>query len=93
MRFKMFLSGLALSVSLLSGQGTPQDDRIYDQVRIKLANDRDVGGNAIDVVVHDGGVILKGKVQKEKQKVRAEHLAKKVKGVKSVSNELVVETR
>jgi osmotically-inducible protein OsmY len=92
MRFKLFLAGLALSVSLLSGQGTPQDDRIYDQVRIKLANDRDVGGNAIDVVVHDGAVILKGKVQRENQKARAEHLAKKVKGVKNVTNELVVET-
>lgn len=37
-----------LLVSLF-GQGTPADDRIYDQVRRKLALDRDVGGGVYDV--------------------------------------------
>jgi len=38
-------------------------------------------------------VTLKGKVSSEKGKHRAEALAKKVKGVKSVDNELTVGTK
>ena len=94
MRTRTLLAGLALSAGLLFAQGTPEKDRIYDQVRIKIANDRDVGGNAVDLVVDDNGqVTLKGKVAKESQKVKAEKIAKKVKGVKSVVNQLVVESR
>lgn len=66
------------------------DDRIYDQVRLKLSADRDVGGGAIDVQVKNGAVTLKGVVAKERIKTRAEHLAKKVKGVTSVTNQLQV---
>ena len=89
----MLLAGLALSVSLLFGQGTPQDDKLYDQIKLKLANNPDVGGNAIEIQVHDGAVVLQGKVQKPNQKTKAEQLVKKIKGVKKVTNELVVQTR
>lgn len=90
MRIRTMAVSLALSAGLLFSQGTAEDDRLYDQVRLKLAGDRDVGGGAIDVEVHQGVVTLKGKVSKPKQKSRAEKLAKKVKGVKSVKNDLVV---
>ncbi len=93
MRFNKMLAAAALSGLLLFGQGKPEDDKIYDQVRMKIAADMDTGGNAIEVEVHDGAVVLKGKVQKEKQRAKAERLAKKVKGVKTVENQLVVETR
>jgi hyperosmotically inducible protein len=93
MSFRKSLAAAAFSALLLLGQGKPEDDRIYDQVRMKIAADRDVGGNAIEVEVHDGAVVLKGKVQKDSQKTKAEHLAKKVKGVKGVTNHLTVETR
>ncbi len=83
----------ALAAALAFGQGTPKDDKIYDEVRIKLAHDRDVGKNAIDVVAKDGDVILKGKVTKESEKTKAERIARKVKGVKSVTNQLAVEPR
>jgi len=59
---------------------------------MKLAQDRDIGGNAYEVEVKDGEVTLSGKVQSQKQKTRAEHVARKVKGVKSVNNKLVIET-
>jgi osmotically-inducible protein OsmY len=36
---------------------------------------------------------LKGRSESDKQKSRAEHLAKKVKGVKSVDNQIKVEPR
>ena len=71
-------------------QTTTDDDRIIDQVHIKLANDPEVGRSNIEVEVHDGAVTLRGKVKKEKLRSKAEHLAKKVKGVKSVSNQLTV---
>ena len=64
------------------------DDSIYDYVKRKLANDQVVKGGAIEVVVKDGAVILRGKVEEERQKSKAEKIAKKVTGVKSVVNEL-----
>ena len=47
-----------------------------------------VKGGAIDVEVQEGAVVLKGKVEEEKQKNKAEKIAKKVNGVKSVENEI-----
>jgi osmotically-inducible protein OsmY len=66
------------------------DDRIFDQVRMRLATDPDVKGGNFDVTVKDGVVTLKGRVDTEKGKTRASKLAKKVKGVKQVENDLMV---
>ena len=66
------------------------DDTIRDQVMVKLANDPEVGGMPIDVDVRQGVATLKGKVRSDKQKSKAEKLAKKVKGVNSVTNQLVI---
>ncbi|MFL6417685.1 MAG: BON domain-containing protein [Bryobacteraceae bacterium] len=66
------------------------DDRIFDQVRMRLATDADVKGGNFDVTVKDGVVTLKGRVDTEKGKSRASKLAKKVKGVKQVENDLMV---
>jgi hyperosmotically inducible protein len=88
-----FLCGaLLLSLVLLPvlAQKQVSDDSLVDQVRVKLANDADVGGMKIDVDVHQGAVMLKGKVRTDKQRVKAEKIAKKVKGVTSVNNQLVV---
>ena len=69
------------------------DDEIYDNVRLKLAGDRDVRGTAFKVEVKDGVVTLRGQVDKEKNKRRATKLTKKVKGVTKVINELTVAPR
>jgi len=66
------------------------DDRIYDEVRRKLANDVDVKGAGIDVAVKSGVVTLSGKVHTERGKEKADKLTKKIKGVTSVQNNLVV---
>jgi osmotically-inducible protein OsmY len=66
------------------------DDRIYDQVRMKLTTDPDVKGGGVEVSVKDGVVTLKGRVDTDKGKNRATKLSKKVKGVKDVDNELMV---
>jgi osmotically-inducible protein OsmY len=57
---------------------------------MKLATDADVKGGALDVTVKNGEVTLRGRVDSDKGKRKAEKLAKKVKGVKVVDNLLVV---
>jgi osmotically-inducible protein OsmY len=79
----------ALVVPLLA-QGTPADNKIYDQVRQKLANDPEVKGANLDVVVKNGAVTLTGTVNDIRAKEKAEKDTKKVKGVTSVVNELKI---
>jgi len=64
------------------------DDMIYDNVRIKLASDTIVKGGALNVDVKQGIVTLGGMVENNRQKDRAAKLAKSVKGVKQVINNL-----
>jgi osmotically-inducible protein OsmY len=79
---------LLLVAPLLLAQGTPSDDKIYDEVRRRLANDSDVKGGGIDVTVVNGAVTLKGRIPSEKAKTKATAIVKKVKGVVSVDNQL-----
>jgi osmotically-inducible protein OsmY len=92
MRFLCLALGLVLLLTPLLAQKQKQitDDAIRDQVMVKLASDPDVGGMAIDVDVHQGIATLKGKVRSDKQKSKAEKVAKKVKGVTGVTNQLVI---
>ena len=69
------------------------DDAIYDNVRIKLASDIDVKGGALKVDVKQGVVTLAGVVETQAQKDKATKIAKKVKGVKSVDNQIEVKKR
>jgi|ERR1017187_5828517 osmotically-inducible protein OsmY len=66
------------------------DDFLVDTIRQKLAADQVVKGGAIEVVVKDGVVTLKGTVEEDRQKNKAEKIAKKVSGVKSVTNQLTI---
>lgn len=81
---------LSLSAVLAQQPASSDDDRISDQVRMRLAGDPDVKGGADDVTVHDGVVTIKGRVDSDRGKSKATKLAKKVKGVKQVDNELQV---
>jgi hyperosmotically inducible protein len=90
---KRLFAAAAIAASLLSPAAyadQKNDDRISDQVRMRLATDPDVKGGALDVTVHDGVVVIRGRVDTEKGKNKATKLAKKVKGVKQVDNELKV---
>jgi osmotically-inducible protein OsmY len=71
-------------------QKSRSDDQIYDLVRQKLANDPDVKGGALQVDVKEGVVTIRGEVEKERQRQKAERIAHKVKGVKSVNNQLTL---
>jgi osmotically-inducible protein OsmY len=69
-------------------QGTPDDDRIYDAVRRRLAEDVDVKGAGFEVIVKKGAVTLQGRVHDERAREKAARITKKVKGVTSVDNKL-----
>jgi osmotically-inducible protein OsmY len=86
---------LLFAIALLPAaypQGTPSDDRLYDEVMRKLANDRDAGGDPIQITVKDGKVTLSGTVKSEKARAKAEKVARKVKGVTAVENRLTLRT-
>ena len=66
------------------------DDLIVDQVRIKLSGDAEVKGGALVVDSKQGVVTISGAVETQRQKDKATKLAKKVKGVKQVVNNLTI---
>ncbi len=83
---------LSLGMAMTALAAKPvTDDFLNDTVRQRLAADSLVKGGAIDVDVKGGVVTLKGKVAEAKQKEKAERIAKKVGGVKSVVNEIKIE--
>jgi osmotically-inducible protein OsmY len=96
MRILAWLLVIALAVPLLVAQpkasSSSSDDRIYNEVREKLALDTDVRGAGFDIDVKAGAVTLRGKVHTVKAKEKAEKIVKKVKGVVSVNNQLTLFT-
>ncbi len=77
--------------TLVAAAKPVSDDYLTDMVRQRLSADAIVKGGNIDVDVKAGVVTLNGKVQELKQKDKAERLAKKVNGVKSVVNNIKIE--
>jgi len=94
MKLKRILLPLVLFFTLITtalpANKPVSDDFISDTIRQKLAADQIVKGGAIEVVVKDGAVILKGTVEEDKQKSKAAKIAKGVNGVKSVDNQLTI---
>ena len=97
---KMRVVSVCLVVSLLVAAAGAQlaakrvsDDLIYDQVRRKLANDPEVKGGTFDVKVENGVVTIRGVVEKEKYKGKAERLAKKVHGVRQVVTQIQIKKK
>jgi osmotically-inducible protein OsmY len=85
-----FLLIFALVFPLVAAAKQVNDNVLYDTVKRKLANDQLVKGGALDVDVKAGVVTIKGSVEFDNQKARAEKIVKKVAGVKSVVNQITV---
>ena len=85
----LLLLFLLAGVSLAKSEPA-NDNVITDQVAIRLSSDQLVKGGGLKVDVKDGVVTLSGQVDEPKAKTRAEKLARKVKGVKQVVNNLTV---
>jgi osmotically-inducible protein OsmY len=91
MRIFCLLLGVAFAAAVvIAADKNISDDVIYDQVRVNLAHDRDTGGDNIDVKVTQGVVELSGRVRNDAAKSKAEKIARKVKGVQKVVNQLKV---
>ena len=86
---------LFLLLAVCPAKDPPQitDDTISDAVRVKLAGDQLVGVLNFDVTVKQGVVTLAGSVEQKSLKSRAERIARKVKGVKQVLNNIEVKPR
>ena len=87
------LAALFLATSFCLAADKPSDNLITDQVCIRLAGDPDVKGGALEVSVAQGVVTMTGVVENQHAKDKATKLAKKVKGVKEVVNNISVEKK
>jgi osmotically-inducible protein OsmY len=87
---RTLIAGVPALVTVFA-QNPPSDDFINDQVRIRLSGDADVKGVNLEIAVKEGVVTMKGYVETERGRQKAEKLAKKVKGVRKVVNELKVD--
>ncbi|MCC6964837.1 MAG: BON domain-containing protein [Nitrospira sp.] len=67
---------------------SPKDALISTTVEAKLAEDQQGGLSGIIVTTEEGTVTLTGTVQKAERKARAAELARQVKGVRRVKNDL-----
>lgn len=85
---------LLMQVCFAAGQKPAMtDDTIADQVMLKITSDPVVKGGALKVDVKQGVVTLSGAVELPKQRDKAEKLARKIKGVKSVVNNIEIKAR
>lgn len=76
--------------SACSQVSTPDDSAITKEIQASLFRDQALKARDIGVVTQSGTVVLTGQVQTAQEKAAAEQLARQVKGVKQVVNELAV---
>lgn len=69
---------------------SPTDPVISTNVEAKLAEDQQGGLSGIIVTTEEGTVTLTGTVHKAERKARAAELARQVKGVRRVKNDLEI---
>jgi hyperosmotically inducible periplasmic protein len=89
----VILAVLFLASICLADNKPVSDDVIVDEVRIKLSGDAEVKGGALKVDCKQGVVTLAGAVDTEAARGKAAKLAKRVKGVKDVVNNLTVKEK
>jgi osmotically-inducible protein OsmY len=78
----MLFAGLCLAAD------KPNEDLIRDRVMLKVGSDPDAKVGDLGVEMKDGVATLTGVVETQSQKEKATKLAKKVKGVKQVVNNI-----
>jgi hyperosmotically inducible periplasmic protein len=88
------LLALLLFASVCLAASKPvSDDTIVDQVMLKLSADAVAKGGGFKVECKNGVVTLTGVAENSRQKDRAATVARKVKGVKQVVNNLTLSER
>lgn len=66
------------------------DALITQSIKAKFAIDKDAGGTVINVKTINGAVMLSGFAKSDDEKSAAEGVAHKIRGVKSVKNDVMV---
>jgi hyperosmotically inducible periplasmic protein len=66
------------------------DATITTQVKAKMIDNKDVDAGAIKVETLNGTVMLSGFAKSDKERTTAEGIARDIKGVKSVKNEIAI---
>lgn len=89
------LLAATLAGALAGCAGTPareyfDDGAITSKIKAEYATDHDVSALHIHVTTNMGHVRLTGTATSEAERVRAEQIARGVKGVKSVTDEIVL---
>ena len=69
---------------------TIDDAQIVAKIKTEFAADKDISAMAVDIDSKDGMVTLSGTVPNSDAKVRADQIAKAMRDVKSVNNQLEV---
>lgn len=100
MQVRSSLIAIVTAVAVLSGcsvfrkQETVgefvDDAKITTMVKAKMLENKDVAGTAISVETMNGTVQLSGFAKSANEKSTAESIARGVKGVKSVRNDIIV---
>lgn len=84
------LPGCAVSRGQQSVGEFVDDATITTGVKARLLDNREVAGTSVKVETLNGTVMLSGFAKSEREKAVAEDLARSVKGVNSVRNQIVV---
>ena len=99
---KITLAALATSLALLAASGCAvsrgqesvgayiDDSSITTVVKSRFFEDKDVAGSSISVETLKGTVLLSGFAKNALERTKAESIARGVKGVTSVRNEIAV---
>jgi hyperosmotically inducible protein len=66
------------------------DTTITDQIKSRFMESKDVAATSISVETLDGVVLLSGYAKNANEKSKAESIAREVKGVKAIRNEVAV---
>jgi len=102
MTHKTSLAALAISLTLLAVSGCAvsrgqesvgayvDDTGITTMVKSRFFEDKDVAGSSIGVETLNGTVMLSGFAKNSLERNKAEVIARGVKGVKSVKNEIAI---
>jgi osmotically-inducible protein OsmY len=102
MTYKTSLAALATSLTLLVVSGCAvsrgqesvgayvDDTGITTMVKSRFFEDKDVAGSSIGVETLNGTVMLSGFAKNSLERNKAEVIARGVKGVKSVKNEIAI---
>jgi hyperosmotically inducible periplasmic protein len=87
----LVMSGCAVTRDQQTVGAYIDDTTITTQIKSRLLENKDVAGTSISVETLNGVVLLSGFAKNTTEKTTAESIARKVNGVRSVRNEIVVQ--